>query len=99
MKNTPRFRRPAEMPTEEKRVPVSTRIKGSTKAVLEREAKKHGMSVATLMANVLDDYVAWRNLQALRAAANGTRATRRPAARTRPKAAKKKTTARRRVAR
>jgi len=48
---------------------------------------------------MLDDYVAWRNLQALRAAANGTRATRRPAARTRPKAAKKKTTARRRVAR
>jgi hypothetical protein len=47
---------------------------------------------------MLDDYVAWRNLQALRAAANGTRAPR-PAKPRAAAAGRKKTTARRRIAR
>jgi hypothetical protein len=54
-----RFRKPSEMTKDEKRTPVSTRLKLSTKEILEREAKKTGIPLAMLVSNILDDYVAW----------------------------------------
>lgn len=41
------------------RVPVSARVKEKTQKVLDREAKKNKLSLALLVANVLDDYVEW----------------------------------------
>lgn len=54
-----KFRRPSEMAPEEKREPVSARLKTSTKKALEKEANKNGIPIAMLISNILDDYVAW----------------------------------------
>ncbi len=47
------------MIAKKKRVPVSTRILEETNAVLLVHAKKNQMSLAELVAHVLDDYVIW----------------------------------------
>ncbi len=57
------YRHPREMAKDEDRVPVSTRVKVSTKERLEKAAKKHHMSLASLMAQVLDDYSEWLKKQ------------------------------------
>ena len=59
MTKAPTWRRPKEMDPTEKREPVSARLKLSTKDTLEVEAKENGLALAELIANVLDDYVAW----------------------------------------
>jgi len=58
MKNTER-RLPRDMTVKRKRVPVSARILEETNAVLSLHAKKNQMSLAELVANILDDYVIW----------------------------------------
>lgn len=57
--NQPKFRRPSEMPRDEKRVPVSARVKEATQVALARAAKEQKLSVGLMIANILDDYVAW----------------------------------------
>jgi hypothetical protein len=52
-------RLPRDMIAKKKRVPVSTRILEETNAVLLVHAKKNQMSLAELVAHVLDDYVIW----------------------------------------
>ena len=54
-----KFRHPSEMQGDEVKVPVSVRVKTSTRDELELVAKKHGLSLALLVSNVLDDYVMW----------------------------------------
>ena len=54
-----KFRHPSEMVAPEERTPVSARVKVVTKEALEEEAKKHGLSLGLLVANVLDDYADW----------------------------------------
>lgn len=59
--NTP-FRRPDEMKSDaEERVPVSARIRKSTRLLLERESKKAGLSLAEVVSNTLEDYAEWLN--------------------------------------
>jgi hypothetical protein len=58
----PQFRRPEEM-SSETRAPVSARVKASTKDILEKAAKRTGLSLGELIGNVLDDYVEWLNSQ------------------------------------
>lgn len=58
MKQYPR-QLPSEMLAKKKRVPVSARILEETNAVLQIHAKKNEMSLAELVANILDDYVVW----------------------------------------
>lgn len=58
-----KFRKPSEMAKTEPRVPVSARLKESTKASLDNAAKEHGLSVGELVSNVLDDYVTWLSHQ------------------------------------
>lgn len=57
--STQKFRHPSEMPKDEERTPVSARVKLDTKAVLEKAAKENGLSLALLMAHVLEDYASW----------------------------------------
>ncbi len=45
----------------EDRVPVSARIRKSTRQLLEREAKKAGLSLAEVVSNTLEDYAQWLN--------------------------------------
>ncbi|MBS1963250.1 MAG: hypothetical protein JST04_13630 [Bdellovibrionales bacterium] len=52
-------RLPRDMAMKKKRVPVSARILEETNAVLAVQAKKNQMSLAELVAHVLDDYVIW----------------------------------------
>jgi hypothetical protein len=59
MPETKGFKHPTEMQAPEERTPVSARVKIKTKAVLEREAKKGGLSVGTVISNVLDEYAEW----------------------------------------
>jgi uncharacterized protein (DUF1778 family) len=54
-----KFRHPKDMNPKEEREPVSARLKISTKAILEEAAKKHKLSLAELISNVLDDYAEW----------------------------------------
>lgn len=51
-----KFKRPEEYKKKESTVPVSIRIKVSSRAILEREAKKAKLSPSSLMGKVLDDY-------------------------------------------
>ena len=53
------FRHPSEMTPPEPREPVSTRIPTSLKKSLETIAKENNLSLAELIANVLEDYVKW----------------------------------------
>ena len=63
--NKPRFRKPDEMTSgRDTKVPVSCRIEAATREFLEKEAKSNGLSLALLMANVVEDYVAWLKEQA-----------------------------------
>ncbi len=55
----PKFRRPNEMPKDEKRAPVSARVKETTRVILATAAKEQDLSIGLLIANVLDDYAAW----------------------------------------
>jgi hypothetical protein len=57
--SNPKFRLPNEMPVEPARFPLSTRVKAETKAILEKAAKANHLPLASLAANVLDDYAAW----------------------------------------
>lgn len=57
--NEQKFRLPNEMKTEEERTPVSARLKLSTKKILDKAAKDNDLSLALLMANILDDYAEW----------------------------------------
>lgn len=50
---------PEDMVIKKKRVPVSARILEETNAVLAVHAKKNEMSLAELVAHILDDYVIW----------------------------------------
>lgn len=52
-------RLPREMVMKKKRVPVSARILEETNAVLALHARKNHMSLAELVAHILDDYVVW----------------------------------------
>ena len=52
------FRHPKGM-TKDERTPISARVRLETKKALERAAKKHGLSIGLLVANVLDDYAVW----------------------------------------
>ncbi len=52
-------RLPKDMAMKKKRVPVSARILEETNAVLMLHAKKNGMSLAELVAHILDDYIVW----------------------------------------
>lgn len=52
-------RLPKDMVIKKKRVPVSARILEETNAVLMVHAKKNRLSLAELVAHVLDDYVIW----------------------------------------
>ena len=52
-------RMPRDMVIKKKRVPVSARILEETNAVLMVQAKKNNLSLAELVAHVLDDYVLW----------------------------------------
>jgi uncharacterized protein (DUF1778 family) len=45
----------------EDRVPVSARIRKSTRQLLEREAKKVGLSLAEVVSSTLEDYAHWLN--------------------------------------
>ncbi len=54
-----KFRHPKEMESKEKRSPVSTRLKDSTKEALEKAAKAHDLTLAELISNILDDYSDW----------------------------------------
>ena len=47
------------MTQKRKRVPLSTRVLEETNAALKVHAKKNGMALGELAANVLDDYVIW----------------------------------------
>jgi uncharacterized protein (DUF1778 family) len=47
------------MAANEERTPVSARVKVQTKELLEKTAKEHGLSLALLISNVLDDYAEW----------------------------------------
>lgn len=58
-----KFRRPSEMKPPEDREPLSTRVKVSTRKALLKAAEEQNLSLAELVANVLDDYVAWLNSQ------------------------------------
>lgn len=53
------FRTPKEMHRKESKVPVSVRIKTSTKEALEQAAEGGKLKLAQLIANVLDDYTEW----------------------------------------
>jgi hypothetical protein len=55
----PKFRRPSEMTREDKRVPVSARIKKETRDLLVKAAKEQKLSIGLIVANILDDYVMW----------------------------------------
>lgn len=57
--NQPKFRHPKDMSSRKDRVPLSTRVLADTKAILEKAAEKHGISLAELSSNVLDDYADW----------------------------------------
>ena len=50
---------PEDMAAKKKRLPLSTRVLEETHAVLQVHAKKNGMTLGELAANVLDDYVVW----------------------------------------
>lgn len=52
-------RLPRDMVIKKKRVPVSARILEETNAVLMVHAKKNQLSLAELVAHILDDYVIW----------------------------------------
>lgn len=52
-------RLPKDMIAKKRRVPVSARILEETNAVLQIHAKKNQMSLAELVAHILDDYVVW----------------------------------------
>lgn len=52
-------RLPKDMAAKKRRVPVSARILEETNAVLMVHAKKNEMSLAELVAHILDDYVIW----------------------------------------
>ena len=41
------------------REPVSARVKKTTKKALEAAAKEYGLSIGSLVGNILDDYVAY----------------------------------------
>ena len=56
-----KFRRPEEMTQDEPKDPISARVPRSTKACLQKEAKKVGISIGALIGNVLEDYVRWIN--------------------------------------
>lgn len=43
---------------QEKREPVSTRVKETTKSFFEKEAKRRKVSASALIAAILDDYAA-----------------------------------------
>lgn len=45
----------------EERVPISARIRKSTRLLLERESKKAGLSLAEVVSNTLEDYAEWLN--------------------------------------
>ena len=47
------------MTSKDERDHVSARVKVETKKILETWAKKADISLALLVANVLDDYAAW----------------------------------------
>lgn len=57
-----KFRHPKEMNSRKERVPLSTRVLKTTKNDLEEIAEQHGLSLAELASNVLDDYAAWLKL-------------------------------------
>jgi len=55
-----KFRTPNEMhPEREEKVPVSTRVRASTREFLEKEAKKNNLSLALLLGNIIEDYGQW----------------------------------------
>lgn len=53
------FRRPEDLAKKEPMEPVSGRIKGSAKKVLEKAAAKTGNSLSWLVGRVLEDYAEW----------------------------------------
>ncbi|MDR3606249.1 MAG: hypothetical protein P4M08_02585 [Oligoflexia bacterium] len=58
--NKPRFKRPDEITRErDTKVPVSCRIEAATREFLEKEAKSNELSLALLLANVVEDYAVW----------------------------------------
>lgn len=58
-----KFRKPEEIKAYEKTVPVSTRIRGSLSKELTKISKKNGYPVSKLIAEILEDYVAWLKSQ------------------------------------
>ncbi len=61
-----KFRHPKDMTSRKDRVPLSTRVLEDTKAALEEAAKAHGISLAELSSNVLDDYADWLSDQPIK---------------------------------
>lgn len=53
------FRHPSQMSPPEPREPVSARIPTTLKKSLEKIAKENKLSLAELIANILEDYVKW----------------------------------------
>ena len=64
--NQPKFRHPKDMNSRKDRVPLSTRVLLETKALLEKAADAHGLSIAELTSNVLDDYANWLRSEGLK---------------------------------
>ena len=54
-----KFRHPEEMQSRKERMPLSTRVMTSTFEVLSEAATLSELSLAELVANILDDYASW----------------------------------------
>jgi hypothetical protein len=64
--NRPKFRRPSEMTKEDKRVPLSARVRVETKNTLLKVAKEQKLSIGLVVSNILDDYIAWLESENMR---------------------------------
>lgn len=53
------FKHPKDMVQDKEKTPVSARITVPTKKLLEKAAKKHNLSLSSLISNILEDYGEW----------------------------------------
>ncbi len=57
------FRHPKDMKKKEEKVPVSTRLRKTSRDCLEKSAKLHGLSLSELVEQILEDYKKWLESQ------------------------------------
>lgn len=54
-----RYKRPEDYKIKDQKTPLSCRVKVESKDLLEKRARKAGMSLGELVAQIIEDYVDW----------------------------------------